>query len=209
MLCAEVVGIGVQAGVRAAQKTDPFIEKPKEIVVYEADDGSTFTTDPDKAKQERGKPKQKKASELGFGAVPAKQPGGVTLDHAEQHVVLSLGQLRRLRFPVDGAQSDDRDQAGRAVLAALAILAIELQRDRGFALRSGCELVLETEPGWEVVGRTLADIEKLGFSGSDDARALYREAVEHAESQALTFAEPVHLQARDELVQIVRTARGL
>ncbi len=210
VLCAEVVGLGVQRGSRAAQKTDPFIERPKEVVVYETEDETTFTTDPEKARKERGKPKQIQAvSKLGFGAVPATQPGGVTLDHAEQHVVLSIGQLRRLRFPVGGEPDEDRDRAGRAVLAALAILSIELQRDLGFSLRSGCELTLETEPGWQVVGRTLDDLRPLEVGGSDGARALFRQAVEHADSTGLSFAEPVHLTAREDLVKVVASARSL
>jgi len=210
VLCAEIMGLGVEKGVRAAQKTDPFIEKPGEVVIYETEDDTRFTVDPEKAQQERGKPKQiKKVSELGFGAVPARQPGGVSLDYAEQHVVLSLGQLRRLRFPLDGQSGDERDQAGRAVLAALGILATELQRDTGFSLRSGCELTLETEPGWEVVGRTLDDVRGLEVRTSEDARQLYQDAVENAQSRGLEFAEPVHLEARDELVQIVQRARSV
>jgi CRISPR-associated protein Csb1 len=209
VLSAEVVGLGVERGVRAAQKTDPFIEKPGEVIVYESEDDSRFTTDPERAKKDRGRPKQKKASELGFGAVPATQIGGVSLEHAEQHVVLSLGQLRRLQFPMAGEKSAERDRAGRAVLASLGMLAIELQRDRGFSLRSGCELTLENEPSWEIVGRTLQDVRRLEVAGSEDARRLFDGAVEHARSKGLEFAEPVHLEARADLVEIVKAARSL
>ena len=210
ILVAEVVGLGVERGVRAGQKTDPFIEKPKEIVVYKTEDDTTFTTDPQKAKKKGNKPEQINAvSEIGFGAVPASQAGGVSLEHAEQQVILSLGQLRRLRFPIDGQRSEERNHAGRAVLAALAILGIELQRDRGFSLRSGCELTMETEPGWQIIGRTLEDVRDLKLSGSESARGLYEQAVAHAESTGLSFADRVHLTARHELVEIVSQARGL
>ncbi len=209
VLCAELVGLGVVAGKRAAQKTDPLIEKPGEVPAYRAaDDSNSFTTDEKKARRKRGKPERVKLSELGFGALPAgDQHGGVTLDHAEQQVVISLGQLRRLRFPV-GGHDESRNRAARAVLASLGILGIELQRDRGFSLRSGCELSLETEPSWEIVGRTLDDVKPLEVGGSEGARGLFEAAVAHAAEAGLRFADPIRLIASDELVALIRKARG-
>ncbi len=210
VLCAELVGLGVLEGRRAAQKTDPLVERPGEVPTYRPEDESTtFTLDEKAAKIAKQKPVQVKLSEIGFGAVPAgDQHGGVTLEHAEQQVVISLGQLRRLRFPMDDADDDERNQAGRAVLATLGILGVELQRDRGFSLRSGCELSLETEPQWEIVARTLDDVRVLEVDGSAGARSLFEEAVEHAAKAGLSFADPVHLVARDELVALVKKARG-
>ena len=211
VLCAELVGLGVVEGRRSAQKTDPRVERPGEVPAFRpADDSTSFTLDPDRAKKDgKGNPVQVKLSELGFGAVPAgDQHGGVTLEHAEQHVVISLGQLRRLRFPDGDTDDEERNRAGRAVLATLGILGIELQRDRGFSLRSGCELSLETEPPWEIVGRTLDDVRVLDVGGSDGARLLFEEAVEHAAETGLRFAKPLRLVARDELVALVKKARG-
>ena len=54
--------------------------------------------------------------------------GGVTIDRAEQTIVLSFPALRRLRFPINGeAQSRlEVDVAARTVLAALGLCAAAL-----------------------------------------------------------------------------------
>ncbi|HWP38059.1 MAG TPA: type I-U CRISPR-associated RAMP protein Csb1/Cas7u [Gemmatimonadales bacterium] len=94
----------------------------------------------------------------------AVKPGGITMDYALHTWVLSFTQLRRLRFPalstdsVTGAggasvtaghgtrsetppMHEQRDEAARTVLAALALYALALLRERGYWLRSRCELV--------------------------------------------------------------------
>ncbi len=93
------------------------------------------------------------------------KPGGITMDHALHAWTLSLTQLRRLRFPKPATSSESgvgdasaaagnptdprqtsptqqqRDEAARTVLAALALYALALQQERGYWLRSRCELV--------------------------------------------------------------------
>jgi CRISPR-associated protein Csb1 len=76
--------------------------------------------------------------------VGAIKPGGVTLAYALHTWTLSLNQLRRLRFPSEGEPNkkpEERNCAARTVLAALAIYALALQSERGYWLRSRCELV--------------------------------------------------------------------
>ena len=63
--------------------------------------------------------------------------GGVTIDHAEHTVVLSLAALRRLGFTEGGPQA-------RVVLAALGLVAVLAGESRGHDLRSRCLLV----PRW-------------------------------------------------------------
>lgn len=82
----------------------------------------------------------------------AVKPGGVTVDHALHTWTLSLTQLRRLRFPVDGEHDEQRNQAARAVLAALGLYALALQQERGCWLRSRCELIPESNATLELVG---------------------------------------------------------
>jgi len=74
----------------------------------------------------------------------AVRPGGVTIDYALHTWTLSVTQLRRLRFPVGENPNEERNICARTVLAALAIYALALQRERGYWLRSRCELVPET-----------------------------------------------------------------
>ena len=79
----------------------------------------------------------------------------MTFREAVQTTVLSLTQLRKLRFPdASGASAPERDAAGRAVVAALGLYAVALQWDEGYQLRSRCQLVPPKEPRFEVIGRT-------------------------------------------------------
>ena len=83
---------------------------------------------------------RKALSSQGLGTVPASVgPNNrisVTMDHAEQRSVLSLGALRRLGFG-----SEERNTAARTYLAALGMLAIEMLHQHGKHLRSECSLV--------------------------------------------------------------------
>src|SRR5215472_7043398 len=91
------------------------------------------------------------------------EPGGVTLAEAVQTTLLSLPQLRRLRFPdpETGKCSPERDAAGRTVLAALALYAVALQREDGYFLRSRCHLVPAAPPRCELVGETAQDVQSF------------------------------------------------
>src|SRR5207302_270669 len=79
------------------------------------------------------------ASEINHGNIaPSVQPLGVTCDHAEHVAVISFAALRRLSFG-----GNARDLAGRALLAALGLVAVTEQDARGYGLRSRCDLVCE------------------------------------------------------------------
>jgi len=80
------------------------------------------------------------------------KPGGVTMDYALHTWTLSLTQLRRLRFPVGGNHDEERNQATRTVLASLALYALALQQERGYWLRSRCELILAEGFTLDIVG---------------------------------------------------------
>lgn len=82
----------------------------------------------------------------------AVKPGGVTMDHALHTWTLSLTQLRRLRFPVDRRHDEKRNHATRTVLAALALYALALQQERGYWLRSRCELIPAEDFTLDIVG---------------------------------------------------------
>jgi CRISPR-associated protein Csb1 len=75
----------------------------------------------------------------------AVKPGGVTLAYALHTWTLSLTQLRRLRFPLNGSHDGVRNEAARTVLAALSLYALALLRERGYWLRSRCELIPQSE----------------------------------------------------------------
>lgn len=141
----------------------------------------------------------------------AVKPGGVTMDHALHTWTLSLTQLRRLRFPVDGKHDEERNQAARSVLAALALYALALQQERGYWLRSRCELIPETGYQLNLVGGPSSDGLTLG-SSTDVREKVLKPALREAEARGLAWNEEVtRLTPSDELRKLVELsdARGL
>lgn len=114
----------------------------------------------------------------------AVKPGGVTLPYALHTWTLSLTQLRRLRFPVNGDHNDARNEAARTVLAALALYALALLRDKGYWLRSRCELIPQAGgPGCPAVLELIkADgtTENFAIPTAKDAKMLLQEACKKA-----------------------------
>jgi CRISPR-associated protein Csb1 len=144
----------------------------------------------------------------------AVKPGGVTMAYALHTWTLSFTQLRRLRFPVtpNGTASEDsndadRDQAGRTVLAALALYALVLQQERGYWLRSRCEL-LPTEPiVLEVVGQPGG---RFTLDGAEKARKIFEQAVAEAEKLRLKWENKViKLEPTEKLKELVRRSDAL
>ena len=99
-----------------------------------------------------------------------------------------------------------RDDAGRALIASLGLLALAEQDARGYALRSRCDLVCESPAPLELVR---ADGSTTPFElNRAAARALYREAYARAESAGFGFRS-LTLAPQDKLVEIVRRSRQL
>ncbi len=140
-------------------------------------------------------------------------PGGVTIDCAEQTIVLSLPALRRLRFPLydeDWQPSDGqrkRDIAARTVLAALGLCAAALADDAGLDLRSRCLLYPEQDLSWTLLDRK--DGGEFGLS-ADDAIKLFNDAVAAAKDAGLPWREePLVLRPSDDLVKLVAKSQQL
>lgn len=140
-LVSEIVGINVVGGVKTSSRIDPTgIEKGP--VLFEAqnrDEG--WTQDEELAEKKSGKPilyrKEGKPSKANHGNIPPTiddLAGGVTIQHAEHTVVLSLAGLRKLGFAGGEVEA-------RAVLAALGLVGILASEARGHDLRSRCLLV--------------------------------------------------------------------
>jgi CRISPR-associated protein Csb1 len=166
-LTSEIIGLNAVPGHRTGSRIDPLgIERnAARIFQHETDH---WTLDPAQARRnERGEPLSfgdGRPSEIGHGNVTPNisLPGGVTISEAVQTTVLSFIQLRRLRFPDDDSRSTfERDMAGRAVLAALALYAIVLQREEGYDLRSRCLLLPKDHTTFEFVGPTATDVEQF------------------------------------------------
>lgn len=118
------------SGRRTGSRIDP-LGILRRVEVYKGPDGWGV----DAQSAGRGA-KKVRPSEINHSNIaPSVQPLGITCDHAEHRVVLTLAGLRRLRFG-----GSERDAAGRALLAALSLLALAEQDARGYALRSRCDL---------------------------------------------------------------------
>lgn len=139
------------------------------------------------------------------------KPGGVTVAYAEQTTVLSLAALRRLRFPnkAGEASKPEADLAARTVLAALALAAVAHQMDPpDYFLRSNCQLVLESEPAFELV--VTASNTKAFALSADAADALFAEAVAELKAHGLPWREDkIVLTPKKALVDLVKRSREL
>lgn len=141
VLTSEIVGVGVEPGVKTASRIDPASIVTKAADIYEAEDVyERWTHEAALAKQSKGAPvkvRDGKVSEVNHSNIPPTidvLAGGVTIDHAEHTVVLSLTGLRRLGFAEGGPEA-------RVVLAALGLVAVLAAESRGHDLRSRCLLV--------------------------------------------------------------------
>jgi CRISPR-associated protein Csb1 len=186
------------AGRRTGSRIDP-LGVLRKVEVFKGEDGWDVT--------EAGagkKAKKVRPSEINHGNIaPSVQPLGITSDHVEHTMVLGFAALRHLRFG-----SPERDVAGRALLAALGILAVLEQDQRGFALRSRCELVLQGMPELQLV-RPDGAAETFGID-RDGARALYADAFAAAERAGFSFPPaPVRLVPQPKLVAVVRESQRL
>jgi len=128
--------------------------------------------------------------------------GGFTIDYAQQITLISLPALRRLRFPVNG--KNNADIPGRVALTALALCAATLSGEKGYNLRSQCDLYAPSgAPEWEIVGQ------KETFSlSAEDAVSLFNKAIEEAKKADLPWnSDGIRLTPRADLVEMVLRSR--
>lgn len=197
-LVSEIIGVRAVEGQRTSSRIDPLGIRA-EVRVSGGPSDWAIAADSQKAT------KTKRPSKIGHSNItPDMGVGGVTIDYALHTAVITCAGLRRLRFP----QVKD-ENAGRTVLAALGLVALTLQDEAGYALRSRCDLV--REPGssapFEIVH---ADGTAEQFEiEADGAIALFTEAVKAAQQAGLRWHEqPVRLTPQDRLVELVARSRA-
>lgn len=141
---------------------------------------------------------------------PARQgavgPGGVTADHYEQTITLSLICLRRLRFPINGEHSPQRDIAAQTVLASLGLCAAALGSEEQLGLRSRCLLWPEESDSparWELLAKPGKSPDSFNLDG-DSSVELLNAAVAEAEKVGVTWhADPIELVPSAPLAELV------
>ncbi|MCI0534790.1 MAG: type I-U CRISPR-associated RAMP protein Csb1/Cas7u [Verrucomicrobiales bacterium] len=202
-LVSEIIGVNAQIGVKTSSRIDPLGMRAAAKVIKKPD--GSYELAGDKAKDGVS------PSEVNHGNIPPdiNAVGGATLDYAEQTVVLSLPALRKLRFPVDGKTTPERDAAARTVLAALALTAAALAAESGFDLRSRCLLWPTDVMNWELLeapGKAPATFTLT----SADAIKLLEQAVMAAEKVGLVWQkEPVKLTPSPNLVALLKRSQDI
>jgi CRISPR-associated protein Csb1 len=225
-LVSEIVGIGAVVGRKTSSRIDPVqIQKlSKDSPVYQGKDG-TWTLDEKQALTEKGKPVPLgtgRPSEINHGNIAPsidERTGGVTIDYAQQTIVLSLSALRRIRFPKDAAgeristdRLDATETAARNVLAALALAGIVYQAEDGYDLRSRCSLMPESPLALEIVGSS-GEAPRSFALGCKGARALLEDAHKEAATRGLGWSsragEPIlTLKPAPKLADLIRRSRA-
>lgn len=222
-MVSEIFGVDIKVGTKTSSRIDPLQIQLNAGPLYVKQDGDWTLDVREAATKKDGKPlllkKEGKPSEVIHGNITPtieENPGGVTMRYALQTVVLSLPALRRLSFPVSGADRDKQDKqdkqnevdgAARSVLAALGLCAALSVAD-DLDLRSRCLLVPEEAATWEVIR---SDGTKNSFSCSvEDACQLTAHAVEKAKKAGLFWLDDgISLVPNGALVKLVEKSRKL
>ena len=215
-LVSEIVGYNVEAGKRTSSRIDP-LQIENNVDIYEMAGGGWTFDIAEALRDDNQNPKKLKPSEINHGNITPSMRhedknarkqvlnhGGVTLEYAVQHTVLSLAALRRLRFPVNDTLKTDIENAARSVLAALGLAAICFLDGDGYDLRSRCLLDGPTGTFQLVGGGVTADF-KLD---ADSAAALLKDAVAGAKAKGLPWPEkPITLKPSESLSKLVVASR--
>lgn len=210
-LVSEIVGYGSVPGKRASSRIDP-LQIENNVELFERAGGG-WTMSPDEAaKDKKGEPARLRPSEVNHGNITPSfknkdgklNHGGVTVEYAEQQTVLSLGALRRLRFPGDGKTESTRDLAGQTLVAALGLAVMTFLDEDGYDLRSRC--LLDGKPGQlELLGRGESILVDLNAGAAVD---LVAEAARAGVDAGLPWpTEPLVLKPSKKLAQLVVESR--
>ena len=202
-LVSEIVAVDAQIGKHTSSRICPIGIRSTEI--YKGHE-EPYTLDAEKAvKDERGKPLRLEVTAVGHSNIPPTiEAGGVTAEKIIHTAVISLTQLRQLRFG-----DEETSNAARAVLAALGLYAVTLQTELGYALRSRCLLRLAENPEFQLLGSRPADVVKFSIK-ADEARSLLVAAVSQARDRGLIWEDtPIQVEPAERLLALVARSEAL
>jgi CRISPR-associated protein Csb1 len=181
---------------RAGFRIDP-LNASKTVQIKQNDDGS-FQVGAGKMRP----------SEINHGNILFETMNcGIRFRYAEQTTVVSLGALRKLRFPVNGKDDPGVNDAARTVLAALGLCAGVLASEANTTLRSRCHLWPVEEREWELVEKPGQPPRSFRVTG-DQAIALLNEAAEAASQAGLKWMEEkLTLRPSPELIKLIQQSQ--
>ncbi len=192
---SEVIGVGAALGKKTSSRIDPLGIRAEARVLGGPSDWVV-------AKNLKGE-KNLKPSRINHSNIkPEVVPGGVTIDYALHTAVITCAGLRRLTF-----RGVKDEVAGRAVLAALGLVALTELDHQGYSLRSRCDLVGDGDPPFELV-RADGSTEPVGLD-RDNAIDLLKSTIIAAKAAGLEWSrEPVRLVPQQRLTQLVALSRA-
>jgi CRISPR-associated protein Csb1 len=199
---SELAAINTERAVRAGTRIDP-LNSASNINTAEITKDTKDQMWQDLAK----KREMKEPSKLNHSSVPwdgnhkdtKEMHGGVTCDYIQQSTTISFAALRQLHFPVG---DKDLSSYGHTVLAAIALHAAALNVERGWHLRSRCDLILDdgTKPEWELLGASSSQ-EALS---TEVTRRILNDSINEAKNAGLTWRDtPLKLTPSPALRQLV------
>lgn len=206
LITSEIVGLDALPVTRGAVKFDPMDIRKDAGPLYESTDSERlYETDKTRASNKK---KEYKPSEIGLGSVPNLSERGAVIVDAVQTSLVSCTAVRRLRFEnPNGSYDKDRDQAGQVVIVALGLFGLLSLMDSGYYLRSGCDLIPQTEPQIEIIGRTLEDTTSYPIDATSAKEAL-EACLNTAKGHGLSWrSEKLITEGDDRLITLVERSR--
>jgi CRISPR-associated protein Csb1 len=200
---SEIVAINAIQAARGAARVDPLnASKGAYVIRNEKDKLEWRLAENDKQKGAL------RPSEINHGNIPPtiNEFGGISCDYIRQTTTISFPALRQLRFPL--SRGGNADCEARTVLAAIALHAAALNVEKGWHLRSRCDLVLEEgeSPTWELIGETTCN----KALKSEATRDLLEQAIDKAKEAGLPWeTQAIKLVPSKSLADLVRKSQQL
>jgi CRISPR-associated protein Csb1 len=197
---SELVAVNTERAERAGTRIDPLniaaSEDPKNILEETKDEIWSMIA---KNRKKFEKPSRLNHSSVIWPEESKPVHGGVTCDYIQQSTTISLPAIRRLGFPIENTE---RSLAAQTVLAAIALHAAALNVERGWHLRSRCDLMLDEgqTPTWEIIGSTT---EAISLPATV-TRQFLLDSIAEAKKAGLPWRdEPIRLKPSKALAALV------
>lgn len=213
-LVSEIVGFDAVLGKRTSSRIDPLGIKAMPNTIFESkteqwvlEEGANASGTKPQLYKSKSSTSTGKPAAINHGNIPPTiSDGGVTFREARQTAVLSFAQIRKLRFPLKGEETVEVNVAGRAVVAALGVLALALQLEEGYQLRSRCHLIPVTESEFEWIGAVASD-RTTSHIDAKTAQETFNALYQKAKRAGLDWREePIILTPEEKLIKLVQTS---
>ena len=197
---SEIVALDVEVGVRTSSRICPV--GIRKVAAYRSQTAPYTLHEDEAVRDSKNDAVTVEITAVGHSNIPPRveTPGGITATEIVQTSVISLTQLRQLRFGEEAASN-----IARATLAAIGLVALTHQLDSGYALRSRCHLIPIEQPVFELIGNRASEIRVVKIDAKQ-ARQLLVSCVEAVRGcgELAWHVDPIQLQPSPRLTELVR-----